>query len=102
MQRFIFRLGGYQGGIPQGSALGLLLFLIYVNSMPNQVKHGELLQFADDTCLICCGESHIKTSVLLTEDLISLSQWIVASHMQVNIDKSSIMWFHCQRSKKRA
>ena len=44
--------------IPQGSALGPLLFLIYVNDMPLQVKHGILVQFADDTCLICGGEDH--------------------------------------------
>ena len=91
--------GAVRGGIPQGSALGPLLFLIYVNSMPNQVKHGILLQFADDTCLICCGESHTKTSMLLTEDLTSLSHWIVASRMQVNVDKSR---FHCKRSKNIA
>ena len=70
--------------------------------MPNQVKHGVLLQFADDTCLIWCGESHTKTSVLLTEDLTSFSHWIVASRMQVNVDKSSIMWFYCKRSKNIA
>ena len=40
--------------------------------------------------------------MLLTEDLTSLSQWIVASRIQVNVDKSSIMWFHCQRSKNKA
>jgi len=45
------------GGIPQGSALGLLLFLNYMNDMPSQVKHGKLLQYADDTALICLGTS---------------------------------------------
>ena len=45
------------GKIPQVSALGPLLFLIYMNDMSSQVKHGDLLQYADDTALICSGTS---------------------------------------------
>ena len=41
--------------------------------------------------------------MLLTEDLTLLShQWIVASHMQVNVNKSSVMWFYIKQSKRRA
>jgi len=38
-----------RGGISQGSDLGPLLFLVYINAMPSVVKFGKLLQFADDT-----------------------------------------------------
>ena len=44
--RMRFLHGAVKGGIPQ---LGPLLFVIYVNMMPSIVKHGRLLQFADDT-----------------------------------------------------
>ena len=55
---------------------GLLLFLIYVNEMPSQVCHGKLLQYADDTALICLGTDFAKVHQCLTEDLQSLSVWI--------------------------
>ena len=47
--------GSMRAGIPQGSALGPLLFLIYVNSLPSQVTNDVLLQYADDTTLVCSG-----------------------------------------------
>ena len=47
--------GLVRSGIPQGSALGPLLFLVYMNNMSSQIVHGRLLQYADDTALICSG-----------------------------------------------
>jgi len=83
--------GTVLGSIPQGSALGPLLFLVYVNDMPSQVSHGCLLQFADDTCLICSGDSADAVAQMLQEDLRVLSQWIMTSKMKLNLKKSSVM-----------
>jgi len=49
--------GSMCAGIPQGSTLGPLFFLIYVNSLPSQITAGLLLQYADDTALMCSGTS---------------------------------------------
>ena len=68
--------GPVLGGILQGSALGPLLFLVYVNNMPLQIRHGCLLQFVDGTCLICYGQSPGVVGQLLKADLHSLSDWV--------------------------
>ena len=73
------------GGIPKGSALGPLLFLVYVNEMPLKVQYGCLLQFADDTCLICAGDTSDIVAKALQNDLITLSGWVTESKMQFNL-----------------
>ena len=86
------------GGIPQGSALGPLLLLVYVNQMPSQVSNSCLLQFADDTCLVCSAKSPTVVVKLLQDDLDALSQWIVLSKMRLNLKKSSVLWFSIKPS----
>ena len=80
------------GGIPQGSALGPLLFLVYVNQMPSQVSNGCLLQFADDTCLICSSDSPAKVAAMLQDDINALSQWISVSKMKLNLSCRRFLW----------
>ena len=67
--------------------------------MPLQVKNGDLVQFADDTCITCSGRTHEEVSEMLCNDLCSLSSWIRNSHMEVNVKKSNIMWFNVRSSK---
>ena len=86
------QLGPVLGGIPQGSALGPLLFLVYVNAMPLPVRHWILLQFADDTCLICSGDNYEHVKNMLCDDLAKLSRWIKSSK-KFYVSKSSVMWF---------
>ena len=59
--------GSMRAGIPQGSALGPLLFLIYVNSLPSQVTNGILLQYADFTTLVCSGTSPLVAAEVMNQ-----------------------------------
>ena len=91
-----------RGGIPQGSALGPLLILVYVNDMPSLVHHGNLLQFADDTTLICSGDTCEEVEKKLLHDLELISKWISLSKMWLNVNKSSVMWSSSKHSKRKS
>ena len=76
-----------------GSALVPLLFFVYVNAMPSLVKHSRLLQFADDTTVICSGKNYVVRDNL-NSDMDRIQAWIASSRMSIlNVQKSSVMWF---------
>ena len=70
--------------------------------MLSWVIHGKLLQYADDTALICSGVDQDVVHQYLSEDLKHLDVWIRQSKMQLNTDKSSVMWFRPQSSRNNS
>ena len=89
-----------KGGIPQASALGSLLFLVYVNDLPFQVSGGALLQYADDTALICSAPDTQEVAVLMNSHLRVISKWSEDNRMAFNFSKSSVMWFSVPSHRK--
>ena len=74
-------------GVPQGSILGPLLFLIYINDLPNNLKTNAKL-FADDTSLFSVVLNKDESANDLTSDLCTISRWAYKWKMLFNPDVS--------------
>ena len=73
-------------GVPQGSVLGPLLFLIYINDMPHVIKHAQLRLFADDSLLYHTIKNK-QDQCHLQEDLKNLEKWSKDWQMNFNVGK---------------
>ena len=63
-------------GVPQGSVLGLLLFLLYINDLNQAIKFCKVHHFADDTNLLCLSNSIKKLDKLVNADLKASSKLV--------------------------
>ena len=79
-------------GVPQGSVLGPLLFLIYVNDIPNVTTFCRPYLFADDTKLLETIYHH-TSSKHLQEDLDSLATWCSNWKLSLNCSKCAALQF---------
>ena len=77
-------------GTPQGSCLGPLLFLVFINDLHNAVEHGLSLLFADDTTLLHSHKNLRYLKWTVEEDLSKLMDWFRANKLTLNLDKDSL------------
>ena len=80
-------------GVPQGSVLGPLLFLIYINDLNTAIKFCTTRLFADDTCLLIKNKSLKQMQKQLNLDLRNLCKWLKANKISLNASKTEMILF---------
>ena len=86
-------------GVPQGSVLGPLLFLIYINDLHNAIFSSETFHFADDTHLLHFNQDLLSLCNRVNRDLRSLQTWLKANKISLNAGKTEFLIFrHCRKN----
>ena len=80
-------------GVPQGSILGPLLFILYINDMPRILQNARPIIFADDTTLFVSNRDVNLALNLLQEDVDRLILWFMANKLSLNLSKTNYMLF---------
>ena len=77
-------------GVPQGSILSPLLFILYINDLPNSLINQPTL-FADDTCILTSNHSLVNLETQSNDELKIVSEWMIANRLTLNPHKTQAL-----------
>ena len=80
-------------GVPQGSILGHILFLLYFNDIINSTEHLSFTLFADDTNVFYKSKSLDELNKTVNKELTNLSPWFRSNKLSLNINKTKFILF---------
>ena len=80
-------------GVPQGSILGPLLFLVYINDLPNALDEAFTIMYADDTNIFMRGRNVDLVTIAFNRQLVNLNKWLQCNRLSLNLSKTKSMIF---------
>ena len=93
------RLSNITCGVPLGSVLGPLLFLIYINDLPSTSKSLSFFLFADDTNIYFESNSTDRLIKVINGELKTVKAWLESNKLSLNIEKTNFVIFHSPKKK---
>ena len=81
-----------KSGIPQGSILGPLLFILFMNDIPLEINEGALEMYVDDCTVSVSGKTIKEIETKLNTSARQIATWCSENKMAVNVEKQSLFW----------